>query len=301
MRKSLYNIVVFIFHIISLVLLSALCIHFEIINLDLITFSKDAIDAFFQNDYVVNIACTILTALALYFFQIKYSKYKLKNDFRCNEIIHDVYDGIERTHLLIKNSGPVSDEANKIRENTTVDFNLRRKEEAQIYYSFYQKHMVDFEICNLALTYHNNWILIDSVQTVFFINLNFKLLNIVNNIKNRKPNLETEYPKIEELFDLYEKDNNDRTLIQLGEEIRKFLVDIDFMAKYWFALLDYLGYDPMPVKLYSELFKKEYPEYNDNLGDFFRLPIAQQNRMSRKVRRKAIALYFKHRIVNFFS
>jgi len=212
-----------------------------------------------------------------------------------------VYDGIERTHLLIKNSEPVSQEVEKIRENQNKDFDVRRKEEALQYLAFYKKHKVDFEICNLCLTYHNNWILIDSVQTVFFINLNFKLLNIVNNIKNRRPNLEEEYPKIKELFDLYEKENNDNTLVQLGAEIRSFLLDIGFMAKYWFALLDYLGYDPMPVKLYCELFKKEYPEYNDQLSEFFRLPISQQNRMSRKVRRKAMRLYFKHRIVNFFK
>lgn len=301
MRKPLYNIVIFVFHIISLILLFLLCIHFEIIHIDFSTFSKETLAAFFQNDYVVNIACTILTAIALYFFQIKYSKHKLKNDFRCNEIIHDVYDGIERTHLLIKNSEPVSEEVEKIRENQTKDFDVRRKEEALQYLAFYKKHKVDFEICNLSLTYHNNWILIDSVQTVFFINLNFKLLNIVNNIKNRRPNLEEEYPQIKELFDLYEKENNDNTLVQLGAEIRSFLLDIDFMAKYWFALLDYLGYDPMPVKLYCELFKKEYPEYNDQLSEFFRLPISQQNRMSRKVRRKAMRLYFKHRIVNFFK
>lgn len=301
MRKPLYNIVIFVFHIISLILLFLLCIHFEIIRIDFSAFSKETLASFFQNDYVVNIACTILTAIALYFFQIKYSKHKLKNDFRCNEIIHDVYDGIERTHLLIKNSEPVSEEVEKIRENQTTDFDVRRKEEALQYLSFYKKHKVDFEICNLSLTYYNNWILIDSVQTVFFINLNFKLLNIVNNIKNRRPNLEEEYPKIKELFDLYEKENNDKTLVQLGTEIRSFLLDIDFMAKYWFALLDYLGYDPMPVKLYCELFKKEYPEYDDRLSEFFRLPVSQQNRMTRKVRKKAMRLYLKYRIVNFFK
>jgi len=98
MKKPLYNIVIFIFHIISLILLFSLCIHFKVINLDFLNISKEAIASFFRNDYVVNIICTVLTAVALYIIQIKYSKHKLKNDFRCNEIIHDVYDGIERTH-----------------------------------------------------------------------------------------------------------------------------------------------------------------------------------------------------------
>ena len=288
MRKPLYNIVIFIFHIITLILLFTLCIHFNVIKLDLLDFSKEAVASFFKNDYVVNIVCTILTAAALYIIQIKYSKHKLKSDFRCNEIIHDVYDGIERTHELIKESKELSNEIEELEKDPNMDFNVYRKEEALKYLAFYKKHKGDFKICNIALTYPNNWILIDSVQTVFFINLNFKLLNIVNNIKNRRPNLEDEYPKIESLFTLYEENGDDKVLIQLGHEIHRFLVDIDFMSKYWFSLLDYLGYDPMPI------------DY-ENMSEFLKLPVAQQNKISRKVQKKASKIYLKYRIRNFFK
>lgn len=164
MRKPLYNIVIFIFHIITLILLFTLCIHFNVIKLDFLDFSKEAVASFFKNDYVVNIVCTILTVAALYIIQIKYSK----------------------------------------------------------------------------------------------------------------------------------------VLIQLGHEIHRFLVDIDFMSKYWFSLLDYLGYDPMPIKLYIELFKKEYPDY-ENMSEFLKLPVAQQNKISRKVQKKASKIYLKYRIRNFFK
>lgn len=53
MRKPLYNIVIFIFHIITLILLFTLCIHFNVIKLDLLDFSKEAVASFFKNDYVV--------------------------------------------------------------------------------------------------------------------------------------------------------------------------------------------------------------------------------------------------------
>lgn len=125
-------------------------------------------------------------------------------------------------------------------------------------------------------------------------------MNIVNNIKNRRPNLEDEYPKIESLFTLYEENGDDKVLIQLGHEIHRFLVDIDFMSKYWFSLLDYLGYDPMPIKLYIELFKKEYPDY-ENMSEFLKLSVAQQNKISRKVQKKASKIYLKYRIRNFFK
>ena len=145
MRKPLYNIIIFIFHIITLILLFTLCIHFNVIKLDFLDFSKEAVASFFKNDYVVN-----------------------------------------------------------------------------------------------------------------------------------------------------------KVLIQLGHEIHRFLVDIDFMSKYWFSLLDYLGYDPMPIKLYIELFKKEYPDY-ENMSEFLKLPVAQQNKISRKVQKKASKIYLKYRIRNFFK
>ena len=79
-----------------------------------------------------------------------------------------------------------------------------------------------------------------------------------------------------------------------------YVVNIDFMSKYWFSLLDYLGYDPMPIKLYIELFKKEYPDY-ENMSEFLKLPVAQQNKISRKVQKKASKIYLKYRIRNFFK
>lgn len=72
------------------------------------------------------------------------------------------------------------------------------------------------------------------------------------------------------------------------------------MSKYWFSLLDYLGYDPMPIKLYIELFKKEYPDY-ENMSEFLKLSVAQQNKISRKVQKKASKIYLKYRIRNFFK
>ena len=45
----------------------------------------------------------------------------------------------------------------------------------------------------------------------------------------------------------------------LGQGIKRFLSDIDFMAKYWYALLNYLEYNPMPIKLYIAIFKAKYP------------------------------------------
>lgn len=48
----------------------------------------------------------------------------------------------------------------------------------------------------------------------------------------------------------------------------------------------------MPIKLYIELLKKEYPDY-ENMSEFLKLPVAQQNKISRKVQKKGIKDLFK--------
>ena len=300
MKKTPYNVIIFIFHIITITLLTALCIEFNIINFDLVPVTKDLLTNFFQNDYVINISCTIITAIALYIIQIHYCKRKLRNDFRCNEIIRDVFDGIERTLKLTNEAKSISEEVEKLKENSSLDFNTRYKKEAQLYIDFYSDNEFDFRLSNNMLMYHNNWILIDSVQTVFFININFKLLNIVNNIKNRKPNLEKAYPEIQEMYEAYKENSDDASIRILGDKIKYFLLDIEFMAKYWYSLLNYLGYDPIPSKMQLTIFKTMF-KTDEEQDNFFRLPISEQNKTYRKIQKKVKKEYFKYKIKNFFK
>lgn len=59
----------------------------------------------------------------------------------------------------------------------------KRRRESLMFYEFYKNNSGDVDIITLSLSYENNDLLIDSVQSCFLINLNFKLLSIVNNIK----------------------------------------------------------------------------------------------------------------------
>ena len=284
MKKTPYNVIIFIFHIITITLLTALCVKFDIINFDLVPLTKGLLTNFFQNDYVINISCTIITAVALYIIQIHYCKRKLRNDFRCNEIIHDVYDGIETTLKLVNAAKPVNDEVKKLKENSELDFHTRYKKEAELYIDFYSNNKFDFEFSNNILTYPNNWILIDSVQTVFFININFKLLNIVNNIKNRRPNLEEAYPEIVKMYDACKENSDDQNIRILGYKIKHFLLDIEFMAKYWYSLLNYLGYDPIPSKMQLTIFKTMF-KTDEEQHNFFKLPVSEQNKTYKKIQK----------------
>lgn len=300
MKKPLYNIIIFVFHIVTILLLTVLCVHFGLFNFSFSPDLKKVLNSILQNDYFINIACTVFTAVALYVIQVQYSKHKLKNDFRCNEIIQDVFDGIENTYQLVKNAEYISKEVESLKGNPDIDVSARRKIESEKYVEFYIQHRPDFELSYSMLTYENNWILIDSIQAVFFINLNFKLLSIVNNIKNRKPNLTEKFPEINRFYEQYEKEQDENDLIALGSKIKYFLLDVDFMAKYWHALLNYLGYDPMPIKTYMIYFKAQYPSIED-VSAFFKLPVSKQNKISRKIHKKVAKEYLRYKIRNFFN
>ena len=64
---------------------------------------------------------------------------------------------------------------------------------------FYTEHKGDIHLANLSLSYGGNDLLVESIQSCFFINLNFKLLEILNNVKKRLPNLRKNYLEIEKL------------------------------------------------------------------------------------------------------
>lgn len=242
------------------------------------------------NDYVVNILCTIITAAVLYFLQIKYSKYKLRLDFRCNEIMEDLYDGIKYAHKI-------KTEAEKIvfDYSDNLDYHEKTILKSKKYYELFVKNKYDFYLSHLILTYPNNDILIDSIQSVFFINLNFKLLNIVNNIKNRKPNLEREYPKIESLFEKYKDEQQENDLISLGFEIKNYITDVGFMGQYCFELLNYLGYDQVIMRIYRKVINSMY-SYENDLITLMNLPEKEQ----KKIKRKVAVEYIKYKVLQLF-
>ncbi len=300
-HKSHFKLVVFLLCLIILFLLLKICIHFNVINFNEFFNNNSSFNkmlySFFTNDYVINILCTIITAVALYILQIKYSKHKIKKDFRCDEVIRDLYYGIESAQNIKSNSKALKIEINDI---TGDDFKEKERNKAQKYYDFYVENKQDFHLSHLALTYHNNDILIESIQMVFFINLNFKLLNIINNIKNRKPNLEEEYPEIEKLYDKYQTENQEEDFLALGRQIERYITDVVFMGGYCLDLLDYLGFDPIPTKIYITIFNSLYPTTED-LIKYNHLPKKEQYKITRAITRKASKEYILYKIKKFFK
>ena len=286
MRYSFYKIVIFIFQLVIIALLTILCVHlgaFDFLcDIDGMHYAK----TFFSNSYVVSVICSIGSVFILYVVQVKYGKYKIKKDFRCNEVISDLYSAIKDTSELIELT-------------KAIEENVDKNSEAQEYYSFYIGNERRIDMCGSMLTYENHNILIESVQSVFFINLNFELLNIVNNIKNRKPDLTKAPAEIKKLCSTYQNSNEKIDLERCGHRIRTYLVDLRFMAKYYMNLLEYLEYDPLPTEMYIQAFRKRYPS-NQEFLCYLELPVNERTKIEKEVAKEIRHSIISYKIKTFF-
>ena len=262
--------------LLSLILLSLIAwkvgVFKEIADLPLSTLIDEIVD----NTYFSGMACSIISVVVIYKWQVWYSKRKLKQDFRCNECIQDIYSGIE----IVSNYAP----------------SIPEKENEQEYVDFYQKNKGYIHYANLALSYEGNNLLIESIQSCFFINLNFKLLEILNNVKNRLPNLRNKYPEIEELENKYEENADEEVMLRLGEKLALYFVDAKFMADYWKELFDYLEYDPTFVKLFVETYNTRY-----KIKDDVKSPMSVRNSHMIEVKRAVRRAILRDRVSNFWK
>ncbi len=290
MKKSLYRQVMFVLLMICLMLLIAIAIKIEVFKGLSTCVVFKTIVSIMKNSYVSSILCSILAVLIIYITQVYHSKKMLKKDFRCNEIIEDVYDGIE---IYCKLKDEIPEKVERMPDEDVLD---KRRRESLMFYEFYKKNSGDVDIITLSLSYENNDLLIDSVQSCFLINLNFKLLSIVNNIKNRLPNLRKNYPEIKELYKKYELEKNEKELNDLGNRLSTYFTDLRFMAMYWNELLDYLGYDPTYIKMFIKIYNSKYDTMED-----IKQPAEVRNLRAKEVDKAVRKAIWQYKIKHFWD
>ncbi len=245
------------------------------------------IESIVKNTYFSGIMCSALAVVIIYVIQVRYSKHMLKKDFRCNEIIEGIYNGIENYCSIMGKIPQTTD------RKPNEDFIEKRKQDSMMFYQFYKENNVDIDLISLSFSYKNNDILIESIQSCFFINLNFKLLDIINNIKNRLPNLRDGYPEIKKAYEKYESDNDEKALIDLGNKLSDYFIDLRFMAIYWKMFLDYLNYDPTYIKLFVQTYNSKYDIVED-IKQPKEVLVAKNKEIHKEVK-KAMRLYkIKH-------
>lgn len=307
MKKSPFKITMFIIEILNFVLLLALIKYLGVLKSIHVINAKNWLGLFFNNSYVVSTLCGIFSIIILYVAQLKYCKKMIKKDFRCNEIIGDLSAGIQKSFNLLDKAMmmenglvqepnyEINSTSGKCEQEKAQALIQRRQAEAAQYWEFYKEHKVQLYICNLSFTFDNNTLLIESIQTVFFININFRLLDIVNNIKNRKPNLVEKWKRIEQLESKYEHSKDESLKTECGKLVEDYLVDLKIMATYTQNLLEYLEYDPTFLKLFSKTFNEKY-----QVEVFFSLPYETRKKESKRIEKLVRKKMFKYKLKNFF-
>lgn len=286
----MYRKVMFSMTLVCLILLSLIAWKVGVFTAIANTAVFPLIKKIINNAYFSGVSCSIITVVIIYKWQVWYSKRKLKQDFRCNECIEEIYDGIE---AFCKYSSLVPE---KERGTDGCDYAELRKKNAKKYVDFYIEHKSEIHLANLSLSYEGNDLLIESIQSCFFINLNFKLLRILNNVKNRLPNLRNKYPDIEKLEKQYAENADEKVMIRLGELLNIYFIDVRIMAGYWKELLDYLEYDPTFIKLFIKTYNTRYKIEED-----IKLPVEVTNSHMIEVRREVRKAILRYKIVNFWK
>ena len=154
MKKSLYRQVMFVISSICLILLITIAVKIGVFSELTSCVWIESILSVINNSYFSGVLCSIIAVIVIYFFQVQYSKRMLKKDVRCNEIIQDVYDGIEK-YCNISNTIP-----ERTSKNEEKDYSKRQIADGLMYYKFYKEYEVDFEMMAYSLSCENNDILI---------------------------------------------------------------------------------------------------------------------------------------------
>ena len=253
-------------------------------------FQIEVLRSVINNNYFCGVTCSIVAVIIMYKWQVWYSKRKLKQDFRCNECISELYEGIQKYNEY---ASSIPSEEDLPTQN---DFQIDRKKKAQRYVDFYKNNKGIITIANICLSYEGNDLLLESIQSCFFINLNFKLLGIVNNIKNRLPNLRNSFPKIESLFNEYNETTDETIVLRLGELLSLYFIDVRFMAEYWMRLLDYLEYDPTYINLFVEEYNTTYSFENE-----MKLPLKERLKHIKGLEGQVNKKYVKQKFKDFWK
>lgn len=191
----------------------------------------DITTSLFTNSYFIGITSSIIGIIILYIFNNYYCKYMIKTDVRCKEIMDDL---ALMSYFLIDD---FYEKRNLFNEDAGIDLS------GDFISEFMNHTFISIKFNATSLASDNNLILIQSLETSFLTNINFKLLNIINNIKNRYPNIKKDINNINNYFNVWNKHQNSSSLDDLVDELRHFKVDVFFLIKYWLTLLDYLKYD----------------------------------------------------------
>lgn len=209
------------------------------------------------NVYVSGIICSIIGVLIVVWWQIKYSKLKLREDEQCKDILSEISVGMNIFDKL-RNEMPYFHDMDRVFRDHEIFYNMCKKYDDQI------------DMVFQFFAGKNNDVLLDSVQSCFFINLNFDVLNITNKLKVALNGVRTERQQLLKLKDKIEHEQIQRNRIIYLEGWSTIMVDylknMEDLNKYWKYLCEYLGYE---YKLRYNFFDLSRKYAKNNIEDIY--------------------------------
>lgn len=142
---------IFSVSLLCLALLSIIAWKVGAFNTFITSFWGIDIEAVINNTYVSGILSGILSVIIIYKWQVWYSKRKLKEDFRCNECINDIFMSIEEFRKYEGNipkeiHGPYFDDKVDMDDPEKAEsYRNIRSQNALRYVKFYEKYKVQID------------------------------------------------------------------------------------------------------------------------------------------------------------
>lgn len=206
--------------------------------------------------YVSGIICSIIGVFIVVWWQVAYSKVKLKENKRIRISLRNISIGMSKFEELPE-------------EYTCIQDN-RLKYDSRSFFKKYEgkKRVLDYLCFELADKKRD--ILIESVETCFFLNLNFDVLEVVYDLKyNLEVVRENKLKKdeIEKLIDCNNHTEEDKLMNQWYGYTVGYLAGLNRLYESWNKLFDYLEIESRYYLKFVEKRHEYFKEGKTNISD----------------------------------
>lgn len=212
-----------------------------------------------KNTYVSGIICSIIGVFIVVWWQVTYSKVKLKENKRTRESLKHLSIGMSKFEEL-------QEEYTYIQDNGLKDAIKDRR----LFFKKSEEKKEDLDYLNSELADKKRDILIESVETCFFLNLNFDVLEVVYDLKyNLEVVRENKLKKdeIEKLINCNHHTEEYRLLKQWSVYTVRYLGGLNRLYESWNKLFGYLEIESKYYLKFEEKRDEYFKEGKTNISD----------------------------------
>ena len=213
--------------LIAIIVITAGCLSFTAYYI----FKNGVQDIFIM--IIMNILCNFIAVYILSRIKNELSKIKIREDNVCKSYLDNIHKGIENFEYI-----------KTIMPKDTDWKNLNYEKEIK----FYQDSSLNYFVFCYTLNDDDTEVLLDNIKNTFFLDLNFKLMSVINKINVYKYSIKKKYDnweRVRKKFAIMEdefSEMSEREQYQLLYDYHSILTDTRHLINGWKDLFKYLGY-----------------------------------------------------------